>query len=240
MGHFDLVIIDEAHRSVYQKYGAIFAYFDSLLSGLTATPREEIDRNTYELFEREIGLPTDEYGLGQAVSDGFLVPFKPISVPLRFPREGINYDDLSDDEKAQWELPDWEETVQNAGRVDSGAVSAWLFNADTVDKGLEVRRVPAWSANALARVVKTPKLQYLDSGLLSALLGLRLAELVTNRTAFGPALECYVYADLLRLASWSEDSYELFMYRDKDSRQGPTGGRCRDRQSPWPACWRGG
>jgi type I restriction enzyme R subunit len=85
VGHFDLVIIDEAHRSVYQKYGAIFAYFDSLLSGLTATPREEIDRNTYELFDREIGLPTDEYGLDQAVADGFLVPFKPISVPLRFP-----------------------------------------------------------------------------------------------------------------------------------------------------------
>jgi type I restriction enzyme R subunit len=132
------VIIDEAHRSVYQKYGAIFAYFDSLLSGLTATPREEIDRNTYELFDREIGLPTDEYGLDQAVADGFLVPFKPISVPLRFPREGISYADLSDDEKAQWELLDWEENVQNAGRVDSGAINAWLFNADTVDKGLEV------------------------------------------------------------------------------------------------------
>jgi type I restriction enzyme R subunit len=138
VGHFDLVIIDEAHRSVYQKYSAIFAYFDSLLSGLTATPREEIDRNTYELFDREIGLPTDEYGLDQAVADGFLVPFKPISVPLRFPREGISYADLSDEEKAQWELLDWEENVENAGRVDSGAINAWLFNADTVDKGLEV------------------------------------------------------------------------------------------------------
>jgi type I restriction enzyme R subunit len=138
VGHFDLVIIDEAHRSVYQKYGAIFAYFDSLLTGLTATPREEIDRNTYELFDREIGLPTDEYGLDQAVADRFLVPFRPISVPLRFPREGISYADLSDDEKAQWELLDWEENVQNAGRVDSGAINAWLFNADTVDKGLEV------------------------------------------------------------------------------------------------------
>ena len=82
-----------------------------------------------------------------------------------------------------------------------------------------VRRVPAWSANGLARVVKTPKLQFLDSGLLSALLGLRLAGLVTNRTAFGPALECYVYSEFLRLASWSEDSYELFMYRDKDQRE---------------------
>jgi Type I site-specific restriction-modification system, R (restriction) subunit and related helicases len=138
VGHFDLVIIDEAHRSVYQKYGAIFAYFDSLLSGLTATPREEIDRNTYELFDREIGLPTDEYGLDQAVADGFLVPFKPISVPLRFPREGISYAALSDEDKAQWDLLDWEEGVQNAGRVDSGAVNAWLFNTDTVDKGLEV------------------------------------------------------------------------------------------------------
>ena len=81
-------------------------------------------------------------------------------------------------------------------------------------------RAHRWSANALARVVKTPKLQFLDSGLLSALLGLRLAGLMTNRTAFGPALECYVYAELLRLASWSEDTYELFMFRDKESRQG--------------------
>lgn len=51
VGHFDLIIIDEAHRSVYQKYGAIFRYFDSLLVGLTATPREDIDKNTYDLFD---------------------------------------------------------------------------------------------------------------------------------------------------------------------------------------------
>jgi type I restriction enzyme, R subunit len=138
VGHFDLVIIDEAHRSVYQKYRAIFAYFDSLLSGLTATPREEIDRNTYELFDREIGLPTDEYGLEQAVEDGFLVKFRPISVPLRFPREGISYAALSDEEKAQWDLLDWEENLQNKDRVESGAINAWLFNTDTVDKGLQV------------------------------------------------------------------------------------------------------
>jgi type I restriction enzyme R subunit len=138
VGHFDLVIIDEAHRSVYQKYGAIFAYFDSLLSGLTATPRDEIDRNTYELFDRAIGLPTDEYGLDQAIADRFLVPFRPISVSLRFPQEGINYADLSDEEKAQWDLLDWEENVLGTGRVDSGAINNWLFNDDTVDKGLEV------------------------------------------------------------------------------------------------------
>ncbi|MFM7361720.1 MAG: DEAD/DEAH box helicase family protein, partial [Cyanobium sp.] len=138
VGHFDLVIIDEAHRSVYQKYGAIFAYFDSLLSGLTATPREEIDRNTYALFDLQLGMPTDEYGLDKAIGDGHLVNFKAVSVPLRFPREGIRYDDLSDEEKSQWDLLDWEENVLGSGRVDSGAINAWLFNADTVDRGLEV------------------------------------------------------------------------------------------------------
>ena len=74
VGHFDLVIIDEAHRSVYQKYGAIFRYFDSLLVGLTATPRDQVDKNTYRLFNLEPGVPTDAYELETAVADGFLVP----------------------------------------------------------------------------------------------------------------------------------------------------------------------
>jgi len=73
-GHFDLVVIDEAHRSVYRKYRAIFDYFDSLLLGLTATPRDEIDRDTYSLFELERGVPTDSFDLDEAVAGGFLVP----------------------------------------------------------------------------------------------------------------------------------------------------------------------
>ena len=68
VGHFDLVIIDEAHRSVYEKYGAIFRYFDSLLVGLTATPSDHIDRNTYTLFDLEPGVPTDAYELETAVA----------------------------------------------------------------------------------------------------------------------------------------------------------------------------
>ena len=87
VGHFDLIIIDEAHRSVYQKYKAIFDYFDSLLVGLTATPRDEIDRDTYGLFDLEKGVPTDAYDLKDAVADRFLVPSKPVSVPLKFQRE---------------------------------------------------------------------------------------------------------------------------------------------------------
>jgi hypothetical protein len=79
VGHFDLIIIDEAHRSVYQKYKAIFDYFDSLLVGLTATPREEIDRDTYGLFNLEKGVPTDSYDLNEAVADKFLVPAQPVN-----------------------------------------------------------------------------------------------------------------------------------------------------------------
>ena len=96
VGHFDLVIIDEAHRSVYQKYGAIFRYFDALLIGLTATPGEQVDRNTYALFDLEPGVPTDAYELETAVADGFLVPPRVQQVDVKFPREGIDYDSLSE------------------------------------------------------------------------------------------------------------------------------------------------
>jgi type I restriction enzyme R subunit len=155
VGHFDLVVIDEAHRSVYQKYGAIFSYFDSLLVGLTATPRDEIDRNTYGLFDLELGMPTDEYGLDQAVEDRFLVPFEPISVPLQFPIQGIHYDDLSEAEKAQWDLLDWEEGVFDGDRVEPGAVNQWLFNANTVDQALEVLMTRGQRAADTDRIGKT-------------------------------------------------------------------------------------
>ncbi len=137
VGHFDLVIIDEAHRSVYQKYGAIFDYFDSLLIGLTATPKDEIDRNTYRLFDLENGVPTDNYTLDEAVRDGFLVPPKAVSVPLRFQREGISYNDLSEEEKEEWDALDWNDDGTVPTRIEAEAVNRWLFNKDTVDKVLE-------------------------------------------------------------------------------------------------------
>ncbi len=135
-GHFDLIVIDEAHRSIYRKYRSIFEYFDSLLVGLTATPRDEIDRDTYSLFELERGVPTDSYDLDQAVGDRFLVPPRAISVPLRFVREGIKYDDLSDEEKTKWDALEWEGKLP-AGDIDASAINKWLFNTDTVDKVLE-------------------------------------------------------------------------------------------------------
>ncbi len=140
VGHFDLVLIDEAHRSVYQKYGAIFRYFDSLLVGLTATPRDQVDRNTYELFDLEPGVPTDAYELATAVADGYLVPPKVQQVDLRFPREGIDYDSLSEEEQAQWESLDWGDDEDGGAlpeRVNASAINSWLFNNDTVDQVLQ-------------------------------------------------------------------------------------------------------
>lgn len=137
VGHFDLVIIDEAHRSVYHKFGAIFDYFDSLLIGLTATPKDEVDRNTYRLFNLEDGVPTYNYDLDQAVADEYLVPPRAMSVPLKFQREGIKYDDLSDEEKLEWDLIDWDESGQVPDKVDPSALNKWLFNEDTVDKVLK-------------------------------------------------------------------------------------------------------
>ena len=137
VGHFDLVIIDEAHRSVFQKYRAIFDYFDSLLVGLTATPKDEVDRNTYSLFDLENGVPTDAYSLEEAVRDGFLVPPKAVSVPLKFQREGIKYDELSEEDKDQWDALEWDDDGNVPDRVEAEAVNKWLFNKDTVDKVLE-------------------------------------------------------------------------------------------------------
>jgi type I restriction enzyme R subunit len=85
-----------------------------------------------------VGLPTDEYGLDQAVDDRYLVNLRPVSVPLRFPREGIRYADLSEEEQSQWDLLEWEEGALSGQQIESGAVNAWLFNTDTVDKALKV------------------------------------------------------------------------------------------------------
>ena len=138
VGHFDLIVIDEAHRSVYQKYGAIFEYFDGLLVGLTATPRDEVSRDTYRLFNLERGVPTDAYALDDAVRDGYLVPAKAISVPLKFQRQGIRYAELSDEEKEAWNGIPWDD--------DTGDVPDEV-NAEAVNAGCSTptRSTRCWS-----------------------------------------------------------------------------------------------
>ena len=137
VGHFDLIIIDEAHRSIYQKYKVIFDYFDAMLVGLTATPKTEVDHNTYNLFGIEDNNPTFAYELDKAVAEHYLVPFKAKSVPLKFLREGIKYKDLSDTEKEEYELKFGDpEGGEVPDEISSAALNTWLFNTDTVDKVL--------------------------------------------------------------------------------------------------------
>ena len=131
-GHFDLVICDEAHRSVYNKYRDIFNYFDAPLVGLTATPKDEIDKNTYEIFELENGVPTYGYELAQAVKDGYLVDFLSVETKLKFIEQGIVYDELSDADKRAYEDTFEDENGELPESIASSALNEWIFNEDTI------------------------------------------------------------------------------------------------------------
>ena len=137
-GHFDLVICDEAHRSIYNRYRDIFNYFDAPLVGLTATPKDEIDKNTYEVFELENGVPTYGYELAQAVKDGYLVDFMSVETKLKFIEQGIVYDDLSDEDKAAYEDTFEDENGRLPERIGSSALNEWIFNEDTIKEVLQV------------------------------------------------------------------------------------------------------
>ncbi|MFC3859980.1 DEAD/DEAH box helicase family protein [Deinococcus antarcticus] len=135
-GHFDLLVVDEAHRSIYRNFSAIFAYFDAYLLGLTATPRDEVDRNTYRLFDMEDGVPLFSYSLEEAVEGGFLVPPRGRDATPAFLQRGIRYADLSEEEKDEYDQIDWEEVGGRREEITTGEINQWLFNKDTVDKVL--------------------------------------------------------------------------------------------------------
>lgn len=153
-GYFDLVVIDEAHRSVYAKYGALFEYFDSMLLGLTATPKDEVDHNTYRLFNLEDGVPTDAYSLDEAVADGYLVPPKAVAVGTTFLRQGIKYDDLTEEEQDQWDSLEWGEDGAPA-EVGAAEINQFLFNEDTVDKVLGMLMSEGYKVASGDRIGKT-------------------------------------------------------------------------------------
>lgn len=132
-GHFDLIIIDESHRSIYKKYQDIFNYFDGMLLGLTATPKSDLDKNTYSVFELENNVPTYAYELGEAIEDKYLVPYHTIETKMKFMEQGIHYDDLPEDEQ---EL--FEETFDDDVKDISGeALNSFLFNDNTIDTVLQ-------------------------------------------------------------------------------------------------------
>lgn len=137
-GHFDLIIVDEAHRSIYKKYQAIFDYFDGLVVGLTATPRNDVDRNTYRFFEIENDVPTFAYEYERAVKEGYLVDYHTIKTTTDFMDRGIKYNELSEEEKEEYEntFADDEDNIPE--EIDAEAINSWLFNRDTIKKLLEL------------------------------------------------------------------------------------------------------
>lgn len=137
-GHFDLIILDEAHRSIYNKYQDILTYFDVPIVGLTATPKEDIDKNTYEVFELEDGIPTYGYELAQAVKDGYLVDYMSVETRLKFIEQGIVYDELSEEDKKAFEDTFEDENGDLPEAISSSALNEWIFNEDTIREVLRV------------------------------------------------------------------------------------------------------
>ncbi len=137
-GHFDLVICDEAHRSIYNKYHDIFDYFDAPLVGLTATPKDEIAKNTYEVFELENGVPTYGYELAQAVEDGYLIDYVSVETQLKIVRRGITYDDLSPEEKEEYEKTFVNEEGHVPEAISASSINSSVYNEDTIRKVLDI------------------------------------------------------------------------------------------------------
>ena len=135
VGAFDLIIVDEAHRSIYQKYGDLFEYFDSLILGLTATPKNEIDRNTFKVFDMNSKEPTDSYDLFEAAKDGYLLLPKIKEGALNYPENGIVYSKLSEEEKEKYEsLFDEEDNIPE--EISGDSLNSWFFNEGTTSKVL--------------------------------------------------------------------------------------------------------
>ena len=135
--HFDLIIIDEAHRSIFKKYRAIFDYFDSYLVGLTATPREEVERSTFDFFELEHGNPTYNYSYEEAVNSGYLVDYYPVENSTTFIDKGIHFDDLSEADRKEIEDQYKEEGKSDFEEAPPSDINKFVFNKDTVKKVLE-------------------------------------------------------------------------------------------------------
>ena len=153
--HFDLIVIDESHRSIFKKYRAIFEYFDAILLGLTATPKTEVARNTYEFFELENGVPTYAYDYDTAVhQDHVLVPYYNYEVTTKFLSEGITYEELSDEDKERYE-DDFTEDGVMPDSIPSQALNDFVFNQKTVDLVLQDLMERGIMVNGGERIGKT-------------------------------------------------------------------------------------
>ena len=133
-GRFDLVVVDEAHRSIFNKYGAIFKYFDALLVGLTATPRGEVDKNTYSIFQCESDVPDFDYSMEQGFKDDVLKPYRVVSRTSQVLSRGITYRECSDEERKQLDEAFNDEPPDE---IAASRIFNTVYNQDTVDKVID-------------------------------------------------------------------------------------------------------
>ena len=134
---FDLIIIDEAHRSIYHRFKRILDYFDAYVLGLTATPKDEVHRNTYQLFDIDGREPTGTYTLERAIEDKFLVPYRIFEQDSLFLRSGMRYEDLDPEDRQRWDEVDWgtdEEgnPLDPPDGVSPAEINSRLYNRDTI------------------------------------------------------------------------------------------------------------
>ena len=161
IGRFDLIIIDEAHRSVFGKYTAILDYFDALMVGLTATPRDDVDRSTYELFELD-NEPNFAYELAEAIDDKYLVNFAVLNRTSKHLREGIKYKSLTAAQKTQLE-DIWKYEAAQSGNgsdptprdIRSSEILKYIYNQKTIDLVLEDLMTTGLTVNGGDTIGKT-------------------------------------------------------------------------------------
>lgn len=216
VGRFDLIIIDEAHRSIFGKYGAIFNYFDSMLIGLTATPRDEVDKSTYDIFEMEQGEPNYAYELEDAVADGYLVNYHGFKRGSLILKEGIKYSNLSEEEKKQMEAV-WEyEQTRKALDLNSeqyhrdianNEIFSYIFNEDTIDAVLQDLMENGLKVQSGERIGKTIIFAYNH----------RHAELIVKRfNILYPEYGAGFCALIDNYITYSQDLIDKFEIRDSE------------------------
>ena len=214
VGRFDLIIIDEAHRSIFGKYSAIFNYFDSLLVGLTATPRDEVDRSTYETFQMEQGQPNYAYELEDAVADGYLVNYKGFKRGSLILKEGIKYDSLSKEEKEQlesvWEYEKARKAIDDDDyhrNIENNEMFKYIFNKDTIDHVLQDLMENGLTVQSGERIGKTIIFAFNH----------RHAEMIVERfNALYPEYGAEFCALIDNYVTYSKDLIDKFEIRDSN------------------------
>lgn len=137
IGHFDLIIVDEAHRSLFNKYAEIFSYFDALMIGLTATPRNDIHKSTYKVFNLDTEMPNYEYDVVKGVKDGYLTYYRALDRTPNILKNGVTYDELNEEDKEQYEELFTDEDGTIPEKIEGKDFYSIITNKDTIRQVLK-------------------------------------------------------------------------------------------------------